>query len=90
MDGRARIAWNLRLLRTSKGVTQEALAVDADVDRTYVSGIEQGSFNPTIDILDRLAAALSIDVAELLAPVSQDAPQLPPLTAGRKPSSKNR
>lgn len=88
MDGRARIARNLRSLRTSKGVTQEALAVDADVDRTYVSGIEQGTFNPTIDILDRFAAALSVDVSELVAPLPPgEGGVLPTLRPGRKPKS---
>ena len=46
MDGRTRVAWNLRRIRVERGLSQEALAVDADVDRTYVSGIERGSFNP--------------------------------------------
>jgi len=68
MDGRARVANNLRLLRIERGVSQENLAVDTSVDRTYVSGIERQEFNPTIDILDRLALALHVDVAEFLAP----------------------
>ncbi|WP_299638776.1 helix-turn-helix transcriptional regulator [Devosia sp.] len=84
MDGRARIAWNLRKIRTDSGVTQEALAVDADVDRTYVSGIEQGTFNPSIDVLDRIAAALGVDVARLLQPLPEGAASLPALKAGRK------
>ncbi len=64
MDTRARIAWNLRRIRGEKGVTQEALAVDAQVDRSYVSGIEQQGFNPSVDILDRLATALSVDISD--------------------------
>lgn len=85
MDGRARVAWNLRRLRVERGLSQESLAVDADVDRGYVSGIERQSFNPTIDIIDRLASALSIDIAELFLKLDEgaDAPQ--PLRSGRKP-----
>lgn len=84
MDGRTRVGWNLRRLRTERGLSQESLAVDADVDRTYVSGIERSTFNPTIDLLDRLAAALGVDVAELVAvPGETSAPQ--PLRAGRRP-----
>ncbi len=59
MDGRARVANNLRRPRIERGVSQENLAVDAFVDRTYVSGIEREEFNPTVDILDRLALALT-------------------------------
>jgi transcriptional regulator with XRE-family HTH domain len=86
MDGRARVAWHLRRLRVERGVSQEALAVDAGVDRSYVSGIERRSFNPTVDILDRLAEALDVDVSEfLLKPASGDEPPVP-LKSGRKPA----
>ena len=85
MDTRARIAWNLRRIRTSKKITQENLAVDSNVDRTAISGIERSEYNPSVDLLDRLAAALSIDVAELFAvpPSSETPPE--PIKAGRKP-----
>ena len=84
MDGRARVAWNLRRIRVERGLSQEALAVDADVDRTYVSGIERGSFNPTVDLLDRFARALAIDVADLLSQPNADeaAPKL--MRSGRR------
>lgn len=85
MDARARLAWNLRRIRTAKGVTQEDLAVDADVDRTTISGIERSEYNPTIDILDRIASALSVDLSDLVAmPPEGEEPPLP-LRAGRKP-----
>jgi transcriptional regulator with XRE-family HTH domain len=86
MDGRARIAWNLRRIRADKGLTQEGLAVDAEVDRTYVSGIESGQFNPTIDLLEKLATALSVDVSELLVVPGPDAPKPQNLKRGRKPN----
>ncbi len=85
MDGRARVAWNLRRIRVERGFSQESLAVDADVDRTYVSGIERQEFNPTIDLLDRLAAALSIDLSDLVAPLAPDASEPMPLRSGRRP-----
>ncbi|MGE0502071.1 MAG: helix-turn-helix domain-containing protein [Rhizobiaceae bacterium] len=84
MDGRDRISWNLRKIRTAKKLTQEQLAFDADVDRTYISGIERGTFNPTIDLLDRLATALSIDVAEFLRTPGSSDKRPEPLKAGRK------
>lgn len=85
MQGRARIAWNLRRIRSGSGLSQEALAVDAGVDRTSISDIERGEFSASIDMLDRLAAALSVDVAEFLRVPSagEAAPQ--PLSPGRKP-----
>ena len=85
MDGRARLAWNLRSLRAERGLSQETLAVDAGVAAPYVSGIERGLVNPTIDVLDRLAAALGIEIDRLLR--AYDTTDVPPrpLQAGRKP-----
>lgn len=85
MDGRTRLAWNLRRIRTVKGVTQENLAVDAGVDRTSVSGIERADYNPSVDLLDKLAAALGVDISELFIIPRTDAVPPQPLRAGRKP-----
>ncbi|MEP9380329.1 helix-turn-helix transcriptional regulator [Aquabacter sp. CN5-332] len=85
MDGRSRVAWNLRRLRVERKLSQESLAVDAGVDRGYVSGIERRTFNPSIEILDRLAAALAIDISEFFfKPKEGDLPPRP-LRSGRKP-----
>ena len=86
MDGRARVAWHLRRLRVERGLSQESLAVDAGVDRGYVSGIERSSFNPTLDILDRLAAALSVDVSEFFVLPIQGSHPPSPLKPGRRRS----
>ena len=84
MDGRARLAWNVRSLRTARGLSQETLAVDAGVAAPYLSGIERGVVNPTVDVLDRLSSALGVEVDALLRSydVADDPPQ--PLRAGRK------
>jgi transcriptional regulator with XRE-family HTH domain len=42
------VARNIRRLRLERGLTQEALAVDAGIDRTYVSRLERGLENPTV------------------------------------------
>lgn len=55
----------LRALRTDRGWSQEEFAHRADLDRTYVSGVERGVRNPTLDVIARLAEALDVDVAEL-------------------------
>lgn len=83
MDGRQRVGWNLRRVRTRASITQEMLAYDAGVDRSTVSGIENASFNPTVDLLEKLAKTLDIDIAEFF--VATDGKEPPkPLSAGRK------
>lgn len=78
------MAWNLRRLRVKRALSQEALAVDAGVDRSYVGRIERGVENPTVETLDRLARALEVPAAELLlVPKSNEKPP-PTLRRGRK------
>lgn len=67
-----------------RALSQEALAVDAGVDRSYVGRIERGVENPTVETLDRLAAALEVAVDEfLLAPRHGEKPPAT-LRKGRK------
>ena len=65
MDIRARIGWNVRRLRASRGITQEDFATDSGFDRGYISGVERGVRNPSTLVLARIAAALQVDVADL-------------------------
>ena len=53
MKATALVAWNVRKLRVRYGLSQEALAVDAGVDRSYVGRIERGIENPTAETLER-------------------------------------
>ncbi len=85
MDTRSRIAWNLRHIRSTENITQENLAVDAGVDRTVISDIERGRHNASVDLLDRLASALSVDVSTFFVLPSPDETRPEPLKAGRKP-----
>jgi transcriptional regulator with XRE-family HTH domain len=85
MDTRARIAWNLRYLRASQKVTQENLAVDAMVDRTVISDLERGKHNASIDLMDRLANALAVDISAFFAEPSPAQAKPKPMKAGRKP-----
>lgn len=85
MNGRALVAWNLRRLRTERGVSQERLAADAGVDRAYLSELERGLGNASVDLLDRLAAVLNVAVGELLTAQPGDYDVIKPLRAGRKP-----
>lgn len=61
------LAENIRRRRAEIGLSQEALALSAEVDRTYVSQIERGVGNPSLLILCRLCDVLEVDVPELLA-----------------------
>ena len=61
------VATNLRRLRNAKGLTQEALAERADVNRNYIGMIEGEKNSPTIKMLERLAEALEVDPQEFFA-----------------------
>lgn len=56
---------NIARIRTEKGLSQDALAERADLDRTYVSGIERGVRNPGIKTVLGIARALGVNVADL-------------------------
>jgi transcriptional regulator with XRE-family HTH domain len=84
MDARRLLAWNLRRWRVDRGLSQEQLAVDAGVNRTYVSGVERATENPTIEVLERVAEALSIKIADFFVEPSPREQPPKPLVAGRK------
>ena len=65
MEARDILARNLRILRRTKGWSQEELADRAQIDRTYVSALERCVYAASVDVLDRLAKALSVSVAAL-------------------------
>jgi transcriptional regulator with XRE-family HTH domain len=88
MSGRTRIALNLRRLRVERELSQEALANDAEVDRSYVGRLERAVENPTVDLLDKLAEALRVDLLEFFRPRRSGVSFPKPLPGGRKKSSK--
>ena len=66
MDLRKVFATNLRHQRHAKGLSQEALADRAKINRTYLSKLETGATWAGLEIIGKLARALRIDAAELL------------------------
>jgi len=60
-----RFGLNVRRRREAIGLSQEALAEKAELDRTHISGIERGTRNPTILSAARVAAALKTSFAQL-------------------------
>lgn len=66
MEIREVFARNLRRCRHAKGMSQEALAHDADIDRSYLSALERGVYAATIDMVGKLAGVLGVEPDELL------------------------
>lgn len=57
----------VKALRLQAGLSQEAFAEKCGLDRTYISGIERGIRNPTLEVLYILATGLHTDLATLFA-----------------------
>ena len=71
------VASTIRYFRKQSDMSQEALADKADLDRTYISGIERGVRNITLDSLEQIIVALDIDIQAFFAKVSEQANELP-------------
>jgi len=56
----------VRRARQKAGLTQEQVALQADIDLTYMGGIERGRRNPTVIVLVRIAEALGLEPSDLL------------------------
>ena len=67
MGLRQNLARNLRHLRRERGLSQEALAHTAGIDRTYVSSLERQKYCATLDMVELLAGALQVEATVLLA-----------------------
>ncbi|WP_440639444.1 helix-turn-helix domain-containing protein [Bradyrhizobium sp. PUT101] len=66
-DWRKIVGKNVRTIRQERGITQEKLAFEAGIDLTYVGGIERGKRNPSLLVMARIAEALSVPLAKLIA-----------------------
>jgi transcriptional regulator with XRE-family HTH domain len=60
----------VRQLREAKGWTQERLAEHAELDRSYIAGIEAGLRNPSIEAVAKLAKGLGVSLSTLLEGVA--------------------
>lgn len=88
MDVRKLIGWNVRKLRVGLSLSQERLAHEAEIDRSYVGRIERGEENMTISVLEAIAGALQVPVSALFQEFEDGSEKPPPLPSGRKPSAK--
>jgi transcriptional regulator with XRE-family HTH domain len=64
-DIRLRFGRRVRALRQERGFSQEAFADAADLDRTYIGGIERGTRNVSLINIERIAKALRVPLTEL-------------------------
>ena len=86
MTPRELLAWNIRKLRVERGLSQERLALEAQIERVSISQIERKQVNLGIDSLGKIAQALNCAVSDLLKAPSpgDDVPTV--LRPGRKRS----
>jgi transcriptional regulator with XRE-family HTH domain len=61
----------IRRARKAAGISQEELAFEADIDRTYVSQLENGHKSPTVDVLFRIGPVLGVAASELIGQVER-------------------
>jgi transcriptional regulator with XRE-family HTH domain len=67
MKLRALVARNLRVLRKQKGLTQEELAFQAQINRNYVGQIEREEKSPTVDVIEKLSNSLEVYPSDLFS-----------------------
>ena len=77
VSARAILATNIVKLRGELGYSQEKLALEAGLHRTFVAHVERRARNISLDNVERLAIALQVQVHELLTPVETDRKSYP-------------
>ena len=68
MKLRDRVALNIQDLRRARGLSQEELALRAGVNRGYMGKLENAKYAASLDMLEKIAKALSVDPSALVAP----------------------
>jgi transcriptional regulator with XRE-family HTH domain len=72
MEVQRRVGFNVRRHRKERGLSQEGLAFESGLHRTYISGVERGMRNPTVVVLEKIAAALKVPSWWLLTDPDDD------------------
>jgi transcriptional regulator with XRE-family HTH domain len=73
MDIRKQLGLNVQRLRREKGWSQEDLAFESEIHRTYISGIERGIRNPTLTNIAKLAKTFGVSAGRLIDPMPKSA-----------------
>lgn len=66
MNIEKQLGMRIRYLRTQKKWSQEDLALEADINKNYISDLERGMRNPTLKVMEKIAVALKISLEELM------------------------
>jgi transcriptional regulator with XRE-family HTH domain len=74
VDTKQLIGARIKAIRTGKKITQEQLSGMMETSSKYLSSIERGKENPTLDMLIKLARSLDVDLGELFAFVQFEDP----------------
>lgn len=61
-----KIGKNIRALRKTSGLSQEQLALRADINASYMGQVERGEKNPTIDVLSKISSALGMPLEQII------------------------
>lgn len=84
MDAKEILGWNIRKLRVSRGLSQEALAFEARIDRAYLGRVERGKENVTLNVIEMLSGVLGVPLDELFRTPLDGETMPAPLKAGRR------
>lgn len=71
MDIREVFATNLRRLRHARGLSQDDLAYEAEMSRSYLSQLEKGDYYASLKIIDKIAKTLEVEPSEFLLPTNK-------------------
>jgi transcriptional regulator with XRE-family HTH domain len=71
MDLRDVFSINLRRLRNARAISQDDLAYEAEISRSYLSQLEKGKYYASLKVIGKLAEALTVEPAEFLKPHSK-------------------
>ena len=72
MDIRVVVGRNVKRIREREELSQEELAFEARLHRTYISGVERGVRNPTVTVLQKISKALDVDPREFFKPIGRN------------------
>ena len=70
MDINKQLGMRIKYLRSLRKWSQEDLALEADVNKNYLSDLERGSRNPTVKVVEKIAKAFGITISELFKGIS--------------------
>ena len=65
MNIQKQLGMRIRYLRIAKKLSQEQLSFEAEINKNYLSDLERGTRNPTIEVLTKIANALEVSLSEL-------------------------